>query len=90
MKKVTYFEMRYDEVDELISEAYGIDFEFVPCEEAGNDSQHTFSVEPKPLGEYNRSKLERKNYDFMTRSLLCDLCHQDKIDAGNYLVKVSW
>ena len=90
MKKVTYFEMRDDEVDELISGAYGIDFEFVPYEEACNDTEHTFSVEPEPLGEYDRSMLERKDYHFMTRSLLCDLCHQGKIDAGDYLVKVSW
>lgn len=90
MEKVTYFKMSDSEIDELISGAYGIDFKFVPYEEACNDSQHTFSVEPEPLSGYNRSKLEQKNFHFMTRSLLCDLCHQGKIEAGDYLVTVCW
>lgn len=90
MKKVTYFKMSEDEIDKLISEAYGIDYILAAYEEACNDSQHTFSVEPEPLDEYDRSKLDRKDFHFMTRSLLCDLCHQGKIEAGDYLVEVCW
>lgn len=90
MVKVTYIEMDYDEVDRIISDAYGINYEFVAFEEAHNDSSHTFLVEAEALNEYDQSNLDRKDFRFMTQSLLCDLCHQGKIEAGNYLINVCW
>lgn len=90
MEKVLYIEMDYDELDKLISDAYGINYEFVAFEEAHNDSSHTFLVEAESLDEYNQSKLNGKDFHFMARSLLCDLCHQGKIEAGNYLINVCW
>lgn len=90
MVKVTYIEMDYDEVDRIISDAYGINYEFVASEEAHNDSSHALLVEAEPLDEYDQSKLDRKDFHFMARSLLCDLCYQGKIEAGNYLINVCW
>lgn len=90
MKKKTVIEMGYNELDQLISKEFGIDYECVPYEEWNNDESHQFNVEAESMDAYDLKKFAKQKYDYMTRSLLNELCFRGKIEAGEYIVKVSW
>lgn len=94
----TVISVNYHDLEHLIREIYGItgDWSFVEDQECGNDSDHEFHVERKPLAKYEeeqlanfiQSKGERESY--MANTILDDLCNKQIIEPGNYLVQVSW
>lgn len=89
------FLFEYNEFDNLVSDVYGQEYDFVADEELSNDSVRFYrDITGKEIDDYDRKKVEtfRETGEgsFLSRSLLEDLCSQGKIEPGNYLVSVSW
>jgi hypothetical protein len=86
----------YD-LDKFIQSAYDLQaYEFVPCEEVGNDSHHMFRVKAENIegDEYQNGNLRMfragKFQYYMTQSLLDDLAYRGEIPEGTYIISVSW
>jgi hypothetical protein len=85
----------YYDLEVLIDETYGSNFELVAQEEANNDSSVTFTVEAKePEYDWNKKELAdfkaNKTNDCSTRLILNDMCLRGIIEPGNYLINISW
>jgi hypothetical protein len=69
-------------------------FEYVASEELSNDVSKSYYVSPEEPNEYDRKKIEEmkqgKFAQFITCTLLCDLCHRGLIEPGKYIIDVSW
>lgn len=98
MEKVEYYEMDYDEFEELIMSKYPYieQYEYVPCEESGNDTSHTYrNITAENWDKYDDEQWEvdivqEKNYDFASEIFLKKLCKDGHIPPGNYLIDVCW
>ena len=96
LKPRPYFVLQYRELEELIKEFYGQEYEFVAKEELGNDSSKTFFVESDaPLDSWDAEDIEKfkktgKIGNCRTHALLDDMAAQKFIPPGNYLIEVSW
>jgi hypothetical protein len=94
LKKQVFFEVDYNDLDQFISDFYGVYYEFVADQECSNDSQHTFNIKKEKLAEYDQNKLNEfvngKSRTYIARILLADLCNKDIIEPGKYLIKVCW
>jgi hypothetical protein len=94
MKIVTRHEVNYNDLDEFVTTFYGQEFMFSAVEEAGNDSSHTFCVEKEEIDEYDQNKLDEFRRtgrgQYLTSTILTDLCNGDLIPEGDYLINVCW
>lgn len=94
VKKTSYFEVDYNDLDTFINKVYGIKgFSCAATEEWGNDSQHRVYVEKKPLASYDAPKVEKNNIlnaDYNLRAIMQDLANRDLIEPGIYLINVCW
>jgi len=93
-KRVEYTEVDYQDLESLIREVYGKpDYDIVADEEWNNDSDHTFTVEPK-LDMYQTQDIEqfKATGEAMYRlgTILDDLCANGHIEPGEYLISVCW
>jgi len=92
-KKVTVSMDSYD-LERLALLVYGHSFCFQADQECGNDTYHHFDVEKDEIDEYDREELDKyKNggHGFMIAGkLLNDLCDQDIIEAGEYILNLSY
>ena len=94
-KTKTVIEVDYNDLDEFISEIYGVDYEIVSDEELNNYSMKSFDIKKESLGAYdqrcfNNWKVDSNNEQFMARTILTDLCNRELIPEGEYLIDVSW
>ena len=98
-KKVV-FEVDYNDLDEAITdflksksftnrnfEKYG--YESIAENEWSNDCQHSFIVQPELPDEYDQKRLNDNDAP-CTGTLLNWMCADGLIEAGEYLVTVSW
>ncbi len=95
MKKKTVIEMEYGELETLVKEALGQPFEFVPDQEASNDSTHSFSVDGSDPDDYDQKKVDEfikhgKWSNWLALPLMNTLCKMGKLEKGEYLVNVCW
>ena len=92
--KVTYTELDYHEVDELIKANFPLaaakDYECVAFQEWDNDSCYTFRVRPEAPDQWSQKELDAGKFQWQLAAMLDKLCLDGKIEAGNYLVRVSW
>lgn len=90
----TVMRVEYNDLEKLISETYGIDYEIVPMEEWNNDSEHSYSIKKEELSKYDQAYLQDfkngKPRHFILPSIMTDLCNRDIIPEGNYLIGVCW
>ncbi len=97
MKRITYFEMDYQEFDELIERTYGHSYEIVAFEEKSNDSTITWHNCTKrvldPLyevPEVETFKTTGKIKNWRSCLLLEDMINNDVLPEGNYSIQISW
>ena len=92
--KVEYFEVDYSEFEQFVRQEYDVELEFACNQESSNDVSYTFSVDNKPLNNYDENKLSKfkagEDPQFISHILLNDLCNRGVIEPGKYLIKVSW
>ena len=92
-KKMEVFKVDYSEIENLVEKVYGHSFNFHADEEMGSDSYRLYNVN----GEVNESaekalkEFKETGYNqFITRTLLNDMCRQGVIEKGNYLVDTDY
>lgn len=95
MKKVTYIECEYHEIENLVIDHLGLeDYEFPCIQESSNDTSHTFRIDGK-ISKYDEEYLKKilstkKATPFSNYILMNELCRRGVIEPGEYLVNVSW
>ena len=86
----TYREVDYNDLDNFISEVFGIKYECVAYEEWGNYQSHSFDVTPEELDDHYKEELKEGDFHYMLGCLLNDACHQGLLQPGDYLINVFW
>lgn len=87
------FKVNYSEVERLIKETYGREYDLPDDMESCNDTSIEISVDGI-LGEYSFNNItkwvETGKGNYLLRSLMNDLCRIGNIDKGRYLIRISW
>lgn len=96
MTTITKNEVDYQELNSFISDHYDQPFDFVADQECYNDTAHNVTVKKdQNKSEYNKNQLAafkagEPTTSYMAGTLMDDLCDQDLIPAGGYLISVYW
>lgn len=95
MKKVSYIELDYGELEDLIKKTYGHSYEFVAQEELMNDMSKTYSVKKEVLEQWDQEDLDGfitsgRIKNWRTHTILTDLANKGIIEEGDYLINISW
>ena len=92
-----HIEVDHGDLDSFLTERFGFDskYEFTIAESMSYDSKKNIRVDPELLDEqdreYIKEVLETKKWKrCQTEALLCYLCENREIPAGNYLISVWW
>lgn len=85
----------YDDVDKAVNKFFklkGIDAksECVCDNEWVNDSSHSFTVKPEPPSTPDKKGIEGGDCSYCLGVILNWMCVEGHIDAGEYLVDISW
>ncbi len=91
----TVIEVEDSEVEQVIKEFYGHEYETVPMEEWSNDSTHSFNVSKKEkLGKSDaatiRALKKGKPEKFSLYIIMQDLVNKRVIPPGEYNIEVCW
>lgn len=82
-----------EDLSNYIEQFYGQPYNFVPDQEAGNDSEHHFLV-TGTLGPDEETSVKEfiagEGYTFIAQALLDDLCRELLLEPGEYIVEVCW
>lgn len=95
VNKKTILKVDYSDLETFIDEVYDVRYE-IPCgEETGDGSNLKYLVEKEVLDKYDLKRLNNwrmgeSEGSFLLSTILTDLCNNDKIEAGEYIVNVSW
>jgi hypothetical protein len=83
-----------NDLETFIREQTGHSYEVVPNEEWGNDEQHRFDIDGKldewNINDWNEFKSDGVEHQYRTRTIMNGLCADGKLDAGIYVINVSW
>jgi hypothetical protein len=97
MKKKTIIEMGWTELEKLVKEHYGFDYDFVAGEEASNDSVTKFTVAARMDGmeseEWDRIEISKghpSTTQYNAYILLGKLAEDGHLEPGEYLIRVCW
>ena len=92
--KTTYFGCPFWDLEKLIKEKLGFEYEIPSMEERGNDVSIDFNVSKTTVGRDTKDVIEMMNggriKNFMLSDILQYMCDEDIIEEGNYLIDVSW
>lgn len=92
-KKEAYF-TDYNEVEKLIKEKLGIEYEILSDEECSNNSSKEYSISKAPLNGWDQRDIDAmksgKSCQFRLRLLLQALVNEDHLEPGIYIVDCSW
>lgn len=93
-KRETLIVVDYGDLENFIDEVYDHDFELVADQELSNDVDKKMNIHPEELDEYDQAKLDKfvcgQNPSYMLRILMTDMCNRGLIEAGTYLIEISW
>jgi len=95
VEKMTVLKVSYNDLESFIFKVYGAEYEILPGEECSSGRHKRYLVEKEVLDEYDFERLNNWRMgedipDFLLHTILTDLCNNDKIEAGEYIVCVSW
>ena len=95
-KKETVFTVDYNDLDNLLEGIYGFPVECTACWEQGNYSAKELNIdgdiddwEEKELKSFKKDGTNKSRYG-LPQLLMNDLCRQDKIESGTYMVDIFW
>lgn len=93
-KQVSYLKVDRREVEKTVREFYKQDFECVASEEWFNGAKQSYSVKKEPLANWEQESLDkfkaREDYSFILKILLTDMCNNNVIEPGDYLITADW
>ena len=89
--------VNYNDVEQLIKEVYGHEYEIMPMEEVGS-SHHAATyeqiVEASELADWQAEDLETLKQGepdmYILGTILQDLCNNGYIKPGHYSISVTW
>ena len=95
VNKKTVLKVDYNDLESFILDVYGVEYEIAPNEECSNGTNERYVIDKEEIREYDRNNLIHWQYgncnpSFILRTIMIDLCNNDKIEAGEYIVNVSW
>ena len=83
-----------NDLQDFIEEVYGQIYEIVAEEEWNNYESHNFTISKEDINSYDLPKLnffkKGNPKQYSLRVILQDLCNQDFIEEGDYLINVYW
>ena len=86
----TFYVISNRDWNEIVRKQYNIpEYDFWDDNEADRDGTYQFTAKKSPLTEYDIEEIEKFKDGqsmFMTDTILMDLCNQDLIDEGEYLI----
>lgn len=91
-KKLEVILVNYEDLDKFINHHYSnlqTGFEFITDEEMSSDSEKLIDVTGK-VTRYKKNLIKAGEVSYMTSTYLNDLCKKGVIQAGKYLIQVSW
>jgi len=85
----------YYDLEAFINAYYGIGhYSFCADQNPHSDSMHMFHVKKQDIDSYDLGKLEtfknKGETSYITSTILADLCNNDALMPGKYLIDVSW
>ncbi len=104
-KVVTYFEVDYNDFEKFVNDHYPFKtakdrdgYSFVAIEEGNNDSEYSFEVNDENCFGYvskwdqeARTRIRNGHIKPFENYQLFSILYEDGlIEAGNYLIRVSW
>ena len=92
-EKKVMISVDYNDLDRFIQDEFNLpNFELVADEELNNDTTKTFNVDAEEMNQKELVGILRgtKSTQYQTRQLLCQLCFEGKLEAGEYAVNISW
>lgn len=95
VKKVTYFEVSYSDLETLIQEEYGHNYSVVANLEAHNDSKEETQALIGELDDNDKKNIERYKQTGSEQGisvfiLMCDMAERGVIEEGDYLIDICW
>ena len=98
--KKEYYVLDYVVFNALVTSEYGLPldrYNFAEDMEVNNHSAQTFTnLKKKPLDKYEAEHLHRFKFtvglkpNYVSWILLQDMCNNDVLPEGNYLIEVMW
>lgn len=84
----------YHDVENLIRETYGHDYEIMPMEEVGS-SQYAATYDVDVDGEVEdeeglQSLIDGKPEQWILRDIMNDMCRRNMIPKAEYIIGVNW
>ncbi len=97
MEKKTIISCDHSELEEIILEHYGKEYEIMPMEEVGSSqyaatyTQHVSKGNPdKWQAEAFQKFKDGGSEGHILGTILDDLCNKDLLEAGEYIIDVNW
>jgi hypothetical protein len=95
IEKKEFYVIDYNDLEDFIIDHYNIeDFSFVADYELCNFIIKHFEIKKEKLTKWDQEKLDKfkttEDYNYISHVLMTDLCNNDIIPEGNYLIKVFW
>ncbi len=96
-KKEVKITCDYNDIEEIILEEYGYQYEIMPMEEVGSSQYaavYEVDVSQGELDEYEQAYIDNLKQGrpdkYCLRAIMQDLCNKGKLEAGSYIIDVSW
>jgi len=82
------------DLEAFINKHYDHKIEIVADQETGNDVSITIKLSKVEMREFEQKQLDEYKKSgkgmYMLNTLMRDLCNQGILDAGEYLINMSW
>jgi hypothetical protein len=96
-KKEVKITCDHADIEEIILEEYGHLYEIMPMEEVGSSQYaavYEVDVSQGELNKYAQGYIDNlkqgKPSSHTLRAIMQDLCNKGKLEAGSYIIDVSW
>ncbi len=96
-KKEVKITCDYNDIEEIILEEYGYQYEIMPMEEVGSSQYaavYEVDVSQGELDEYEQGYIDNLKQgrpdQYCLGAIMQDLCNKGKLEAGSYIIDVSW
>ena len=92
--KEQVFVISYFNLNNMVKEFFGRDWEFIADEEARNDHVYRFTITGKYMSKYYWDWLHRwvlgEKRKYLTQDILTAMAVVGHIPMGTYIIEVSW
>lgn len=97
IEKKEVFNCDYSDLEQVIFNHYGKEYEILVMEEIGSSqyaAQASYNISVGKLDKFDQMEIDKfkagENVKYMLSTLLQDLCNHDKLEAGEYVIDISW